>query len=353
MSGHRFALTQARSLITALNGEIAPLPVSEEVLNPTVQHDLTLVAYPLEDMSSTYTVDYHFPDESNCSDLSFFQDGKQRTVQIGHIPATYGSNLVLIPFHFFVVAAVILQRVDGQLKVWGTPELQQGILVEKSLVPNQQILSEFEASGLSVIDTRGQGGDYYDLRRRALRESKKLRLQAEERLIAQWRASSEAQDNFLVVDGTLMNFRNEDNVERCVGVSKSFGSRYFAVTEHNRIMQMPEFDRSWAFRFHSPEDDDDELKYGARERISWYLRLRTRPNTEPEFGLVRVEISQRHADQAADYANYFSRSLLSERLPTSFPVPRWDKHLYPIWKCESYLSSVMPSIETINASMKG
>jgi hypothetical protein len=350
---YQTALRRAREFITAEKGVIAPLPISEEEINPEIQDDLSLSAYPIEDMVTTYRVPYVFLDDSICSEFSFFEDGRQRTVQIGFIPVTIGSQMVVIPVHFFVVAAVILQRQDRELKVWGSPEMQTGVFVEKSLVPDQSVLMQFEAAGLSVIGTDATGGDYYNLRQAALREAKKRRLLAEDRLIAQWRQSEGTLDSFLVVDGTLMNLRNEANVERCIGVSKSFGSRYFDVSDHNRILQMDEFDRSWTFRFHSPDDDANDLRLGGRERISWYLRLRKRPNTDPEFGLIRVEISQRHLDRAPEYAERFSRSLLSERLPTSYPAPRWDKHLYPIRACENYLSSIMPSLATINASMKG
>jgi len=259
----------------------------------------------------------------------------------------------MIPVHFFVASAVILKKEGRELKLWDQPEIQQGVIVERSLVPQQSILEEFESSGLKVVGTQAQGADYYELKRLALQKAKDLRLSAENRLIGRWRNSPDAEDNFLLVDGTLMNFRDEENVERCIGVSKSFGSRYFDTSEHNRIMQMNEFERSWTFRFHSPEDEEDDLRQGARERVSWYLRLRRRPNTDPEFGLIRVEISQRHTDKASELAERFSRSLLSERLPTSYPAPRWDKHLYPIRACENYLSSVVPSMSTINASMKG
>ncbi len=347
------ALRLARDLISAQGGEIAPLSISEEELNPHVQDDLTHQAYPLEPMTSCYRVEYEFPNDSICSEFSYFEDGRQRTVQIGFIPARIGTHQILIPVHFFIVAAVILKREQRSLNVWNEPEIQRGVFIEKSLVPNQAILREFESLGLTVVDTQGQGGDYYDLRRRALQEAKKRRLYVEDKLIERWRKSSESQDHYLVVDGTLMNFRNEQNVEQCIGVSKSFGSRYFDVSDHNRIMRMAEFERSWTFRFHSPEDETDDPSLGARERISWYLRLRSRPNSDPEFGLIRVEISQRHSNRSSEYAERFSRSLLSERLPTSYPAPRWDKHLYPIRACENYLSSIMPSITSINASMKG
>lgn len=347
------ALRNARRFIAAENGEIAPLTLSEEDLNPGVQDDLSMQAYALETLGKCHSVQYSFPEDSACSEFSFFEDGKQRTIQIGFIPTQVGKNHVLIPVHFFVVGAAILKRQDGELKVWSDPEMKSGIFVEKSLVPDQSVLDEFEHQGLVVIDTESQGYDYYDLRRRALQKAKSERLAAEERLIKKWRESCEVADAFLIIDGTLMNLRNESNVERCVGVSKSFGSRYFDISDHNRILGMKQFERSWTFRFHSPEDETDDTSHGGRERISWYLRLRSRPNTDPEFGLIRVEISQRHADRATDYAERFSRSLLSERLPTSYPVPRWDNHLYPIYACERYLSSVMPSITTINACMKG
>ena len=312
-------------------------------------------AHALEDMNHIYPVNFSFPSDSICSEFRYFEDGKQRTVQIGYIPVRHGELNVLIPVHYLVVAAVILVREDRQLKVWGSPALEESVIVEKSLLPDQSVLTEFTDRGLQLLDSAstGPGGDYYSLKSRALRKAKDRRLSLENQLIGNWRNSSVSQHSFLVVDGTLMNFRNEHSVERCVGVSKSFGSRYFDSSDHNRVMQMAEFERSWTFRFHSEEDETDDPRLGGRERISWYLRLRSALNADPEFGLVRVEISQRHAENAAEYADRFSRSLLSDRLPTGYPEPRWDNHLYPIRACERYLSSIIPSIATISASMKG
>jgi hypothetical protein len=347
------ALRKAREFITAQGGEVAPLSVTEEELNPDAQDDLSLHAEPLESMDAVYDVPYDYPDDSDCSEFRFFEDGRQRTIQIGYIRATYGTNLVLIPVHFFVVAAVILEREDRKLKLWKGPLVEQGIFVPQSLVPDQAVLKEFVQAGLTIVDTEsadGSPGDYYDMRRRALRRAKERRLSVEQSLIGQWRADATAQDALLVVDGTLMNMRDEQNVERCVGVSKSFGSRYFEISKHNQIMQMEACQRSWTFRFHGQEDD---LRKGVRERLSWYLRLREKRGADPEFGLIRVEIAKKYINEAAERADRFSRSLMSERLPTAYPAPRWDKHLYPICGCESYLSSIMPSIPTITAVMQG
>lgn len=333
-------------------GIIAPMPISEEEINPQLQDDLSYQARALESTAQTYPVDFDFPDDSLCTEFSFFEDGRQKTVNIGHINTTLNQRAVIIPVHFFAVAAVILQRDSKrELKLWNQPEIRTGIIVERSLVPDQAALTNFERNGLEIVDVETTtGNDYSNLRMRALQKAKTMRLEAETKLITRWRESGESTNKFLVVDGTLMNFRNEENIERCVGVSKSFGSRYFDSSEHNRILQMNEFKRSWTFRFH---DEGEDKSMGARERLSWYLRLRKRLNSEPEFGLIRVEISQRHLNQATQYAEQFSRSLLSERLPTAYPAPRWDKHLYPIQMCEDYLSSVIPSTATIISTMKG
>lgn len=343
------SLRAAREFVSAEGGVISPLSLSEEEINPPLLDDLELRAEAIESTRDYYRVPYSYPQDAAFTDFAFFEDGKQRTVQIGFIPTTIGPHEVIIPVHYFVVAAVILQRDERKLSLWSEAVIEQGILVEKSLVPQQQILEELEREGLTIVDTRADGNDYYDLRRRALREAKTRRLAVENELIERWAVATRGTDQMLVVDGTLMNLRSEDSVERCVGVSKSFGSRYFSISDHNRILRMPVFHRSWLFRFHGEGED---TRLGGRERLSWYLRLRGRDSAEPEFGLVRVEVSPRHLNVASEQADRFSRSLISERLPTSYPRPRWHNHLYPIRECENYLACVMPSMSTIQASMR-
>lgn len=339
------ALRQAKEFVTAQGGQVAPLGVTEEEINPESQDDLSLRAESIESMNQVYDVPYEYPQDSDCTEFRFFEDGRQRTLQIGYIRTSYGENLTLIPVHFFMVAAVVLERRERKLVLWRKPVVQQGVLVPKGLIPEQQILQGFEQKGLLVVDTDRPGsppGDYYDIRRRALLRAKDQRLAVEQQLITEWRESNEAGKGFLIVDGTLMNMRDEKNVASCIGVSKSFGSRYFDISKHNQIMQMKACQRSWTFRFHDETDESDDQRKGSRERLSWYLRLRDKPNADPEFGLIRVEMSKSHIPKAGEFANRFSRSLLSERLPTAYPAPRWDKHLYPIQGCENYLSSIMP-----------
>src|SRR6266498_4544384 len=146
--GRSISLSKAKEFISAQGGQIAPLGISEEELNPQEQEDSSLKAYPLESMDSTYRVNFTFPQHSLCSEFAFFEDGKQRTIQIGFIPIEYGNNQVLIPVHYFVISAVILQREGHELKLWKQAQIREGVFVEKSLIPNQAIFEEFIKAGL-------------------------------------------------------------------------------------------------------------------------------------------------------------------------------------------------------------
>ena len=356
---HSKLIALSRDFIKEQDGYVAPLPLSEEELNPVAPEDMKEHAYSLEATRAPFAVPFSDRADGGCSGFRFFEDGRQRTLQIGHIPVNIGGKDIMLPVHYFIVAAVILERVDRQLRVWEGPIIKQGLLVAESLIRDQGKLNRYrEEEGLTVVSTEPTGGsalgsdDYYDLKRRALSTAKDQRLAVAQELIKRWRESVADDNAFLVVDGTLMNLRDAESERRCVGISKSFTARYFDVPVHNRIMQMRANERSWVFRFHDPAGDDDQ-RLGARDRLSWYLRLRDKTQADPEFGLIRVEVSKAYADEASSFADQFSKWLLSDRLPTAYPSPRWDKHLYPIRACENYLSSIMPSLATITAGVRG
>ena len=184
------ALRKAKEFIIAQGGQVAPMSISEEDLNPDAQDDMTMEVALLEAAHSVYDVPYDCCKDSDCSEFRYFEDGRQRTIQIGFIRADYGANLVLIPVHFFVVAAVILERRNRQLKLWKEPRLDQGIFIARSLIPDQNVLDDFAKSGLSIVDTETASGvpmDYYEMRRRALSRAKERRLALEQQLITEWR----------------------------------------------------------------------------------------------------------------------------------------------------------------------
>lgn len=215
-------IQQAKDFIrTQAGGTIAPLPISEEEINPNLQDDLSYRARPLESTTQAYPVNFNFPDDSLCTEFSFFEDGRQKTINIGYIATVVNQRVVIIPVHFFAVGAVILERdPERKLMLWGQPEIRTGIIVERSLVPDQSVLENFERDGLEVVDvTTTTGNDYSNLRMKALQKAKDMRLEIETTLITRWRESNAHTNKFLVIDGTLMNYRNEENIEWCIGVS--------------------------------------------------------------------------------------------------------------------------------------
>jgi hypothetical protein len=77
---------------------------------------------------------------------------------------------------------------------------------------------------------------------------------------------------------------------------------------------------------------------------SWYLRLRDPAGHDPMWGLVRVEATDRAADETPETlgarADHISRWILAEASPIALPDGRWDKMVYGIRDCEQFLRAV-------------
>ncbi len=277
------------------------------------------------------------------SNLKFFEDGIQRTLYIGHL-ITNGYH---IPVHYCTAAAVILKRVDGRFRfVEDLFRKREILLVSKSNVPVPSSIDELSRGGIEVVDTGATGKNFNDLCRAAQYQSKDERLALEKIVIEKW-AEGFDDGSFLVIDGTLINLRSEQAVSKCVGVSKEVVERYFELQNHKKIYGLGIGQRSWVFRFKTAEQDQ---RLGARDRLSWYLRIRDTKGRHPEFGLLRCELSKSHADHCAELADQISQSLFAERYPIAFPDPRWDRLLYPIRQCEQYLRSRCRPIRSVQAS---
>jgi hypothetical protein len=312
----------------------------------SVLEEDSFIAEEIEHVGETIALEKTEPQDvrvSQISDLKFFEDGIQRTLYIGHIIA----NGFHIPVHYCTVAAVILKRVDGKFRfVEDLFEKREALLVSKANVPNPASIDELTRNGIEVVDTEIASRNFNELCRVAQYRSKDERLAIEKRVIERW--SERFYDgSFLVIDGTLMNLRSEEAIAKCVGVSKEVVERYFDLQNHKKIHGLTIGQRSWVFRFKTAEQDP---RLGARDRLSWYLRIRDTKGRHPEFGLLRCELSKVHADKAAELASTLSESLFSERYPISFPDSRWDRLLYPIRQCEQYLRSRCRPIRSVQAS---
>ena len=277
------------------------------------------------------------------SELRFFEDGIQRTLYVGHLVA----NGYHIPVHYCTVAAAILERTDRHFHLADNLFVKRELLlVSRANVPDQSSLDALGDFGIEVIDTEVAGRNFNELCRKAQNKSKSERLAVESKLVERW-AEHYNGNSFLLVDGTVMNLRSDRAVSRCVGVSKQVLERHFALQNHKRVYNLKFGERSWVFRFNS-EDDDPRL--GARDRLSWYLRIRDTTGRHPEFGLLRCEVSTAHVKRATKIADRLSASLMAERYPIAFPDARWDRLLYPIRQCEQYLRSRCRPLSSVQAA---
>ncbi|HKA17772.1 MAG TPA: hypothetical protein VKN18_05595 [Blastocatellia bacterium] len=304
------------------------------------------IAEELEHAGETVNLERTDAQQVKCdgnSEFRFFEDGIQRTLYVGHLIV----NGFHIPVHYCTAAAVILQREDRSFHlVEGLFLKRDMLLVSRANVPIPSTLDRLTRSGVEVVDTGRATRNFNELCRAAQYQAKDERLAVEKIVIEKW-AETFKDGSFLVIDGTLMNLRSEDAVARCLGVSKEVIERYFELHNHRKIYGLIEGERSWVFHFKTADDDP---RLGARDRLSWYLRIRNTKGRHPEFGLLRCELSKAHADRCTELAERFSSSLFAERYPIAFPDPRWDRLLYPIRQCEQYLRSRCRPVASVQAA---
>lgn len=342
-----------RELVKDLRGEILVSPYTEEELIPSYKdeegEDANKVFYLQPESEDTkYPVN-----KAVSSEFNFFQDGQQRTLQIGTIPIITRDKVKrILPISYFTVASVILKRTNKNLSVFDKAFVKSGLILEKSLISSPEILTRLDNSKIAIEDTSSntptntdEPNDYYSLKRKALRRAKTLRLKTEVELLNNWNEQNPG-DDFVLIDGTIMNLRSADATRRCIGISKSARINF---PDFDKVFKLKDGERSGIFSFH---EEDGDTTQGARERFSWFLRLRDSVTLDPEFGLIRVEIDPYHRKNAVDLANRLSSSLLLEKLPTNYPDGNWHKSLYPIKECSSYLSSLLPTNKTIQAQIK-
>jgi hypothetical protein len=168
-------------------------------------------------------------------------------------------------------------------------------------------------------------------------------LQRAARRINAWREDLEAQlgsrwcresdSGWLLVDGTLTLTPEISRCARAVGAIRSHNTRFFDGDDARTILGLQAGHRTSVFQ------------PGTRQYTpvySWYLRLREPARHGVFWGLIRVEAAA-NADTVAR-ADEISRWLLAETTPLSLPDARWDRLLYPIHDCETYLRSRAPNI---------
>lgn len=326
---HKSVLQSIRSFIVSQGGSFSAAELLEEELDLPQTNGPR--AKPLEPVNQCYRVE-----GKETSQFKFFADSKQKTIEIGSVSVQKGGASILVPVHFMAVAAVILKREGRRLFLWDKPIVRTGILVDKQMLPRRSF-----QEGIDIYDTGVGGGDYYKLKKEAMNESLRQKIKIVDELIEKW--STQNQNELLLIDGVLTHHK-ENN---CIGISRTLHFRYFGSGQHNRIMQMREKERSWAFRFFSPGGESERPGIHRRDCVSWYLRLREMSNQPLDAGLIRVEIAPDHTENITEYADEISQMILLEKLPVFRSFKEQHNRLFPLQICENFLASIIPSRQTI------
>jgi hypothetical protein len=164
------------------------------------------------------------------------------------------------------------------------------------------------------------------LLQRAARRINAWREDLEAQLGARW--CRESDSGWLLVDGTLTLTPEISRSARAVGAIRSHNTRFFDGDDARTVLGLQAGHRTSVFQ------------PGSRQYTpvySWYLRLREPAGHGVFWGLIRVEAAATAA--TIERADEISRWLLAETIPLALPDGRWDRLLYPIHDCETFLRS--------------
>lgn len=321
----------------------SPVPsLEEERFRPAADYSHYKMELVEEDVPDE---DLSHPDHAPDIRLRYFTDGVQRTQLVGH----FLHEGYHVPVHYCIAASVILHREELHFNTWREPVNREFILVPFAFVPGgKKLIAKYHEKGLDLVDSAVTTVDYNTFRAASTSKARELRQELERDLNYQWLDGKEvAKDEYLVVDGSILDYANDRIQGRFVGYSKAANLNMGDLVTKVRHLNLTEFKRSRVFKVLDPHDGKNFVKY------SWFLKIRENVKFGPEFGLIRPEMSVLPGEDPVRKAKDISCLLVAERLPILFPATKWDKLIYPVRLCTRYLSAILPTVETVQSYFGG
>jgi len=273
--------------------------------------------------------------------LVYFSRALQRTQLVGH----FYQKGIEVPVHYAITGSIILEREHRKFKVWHKPELLTNVMVPFDFVDRREVLERFQSDAqVHLINTEGDRAEYTQLRIAAVRKARELTLGLRGKLCSEW-GLSDGQDlkKYMVLSGTVADVPN-----------KLLGPNFFAIArrvyvpwQNSELLEpqltLPPYHRGQVMRTVNTVGDDPMPKY------TWFIRLRSSSQADPEFGLVRCTCLADSDQEAIEKANDITGRLVDERLPVTFPAEGWDKLIFPMKLCNDFLESMVPTRETVKS----
>lgn len=334
----RSNLNKVFELLSALGGRTSPADVVEEEAfrvregYQNFRLDEVEGQRPEIDLRTT---------ERPADELAYFARMIQRTQLIGH----FISGGIEIPVHYVITGAIILGRERRKFHVWTEPELAFNVVVPFAFVKDHAVLDQFQHSeDLGLIDSGGERAEYTQLRIAAVRHARQIALDQRYSLFRKW-IGSDGKDTSkaLVASGIIADIPNQKLAPNIFAL----GQRVYVPWQNSELLEpqllVPAYQRGSVLKVTNTVGDDPMHKY------TWFVRLRSSAQADPEFGLVRCTCIADNDEAAIAKANAFSARLVDERLPVTYPAERWDKLIFPLKLCMDYLNSLIATKATVKS----
>ena len=290
---------------------------------------------------SAPAIDFSAAPPNDSAQLVYFIQAMQRTQLIGH----FVSKGVEIPLHYAITGSIILKRVNRQFQIWSRPELRSNVILPFDFVDDKQLLESFsQDQQVHLVDSAGKRPEYTQLRIAAVRKAHELTLEERSRLYMRWRKEEGSDESkVLVVDGHIADVPNKWLTRNLIAIDQ----RVYVPWQNSELLEqhllIAPFHRGPLLQVTNTVGDDPMHKY------MFFLRLRTSSQADPEFGLLRCTIVANDANDAIERANQLARLMIEERLPVTFPAPDWDRLIFPMKLCKTYLDSLVATREAVKS----
>lgn len=336
----RNTLQVVMDVLNDVGGSTSPIPTLEEDVYRLRDREREYTISPVE--NHDYGKLYHAPPSGGVpGEIVYFLDTHQRTQLIGHYYTSLGLQ---VPVHYSIIMCLILERRERSFKVWRNPVLEHFVILPFAFLEDNRAVHE-PREGVKVVDSGIDSPDYTQMRvqsiHAAFAEKERLKLE----LLAAWkRETAGASAEYLLHNGSDLENPNDALDPRIIGWSKNVYLPFKGAKEANvRHLELKSFQRTAVFKL---EREDD---HGASRKYMWFLKLREHARHGPEFGLIKPEIIADSDQAAIEKADWLTYVLLKERQPATFPATNWDKLIFPIKLCRTYLEGIVPTHETIRS----
>ncbi|MCD6118991.1 hypothetical protein J7K50_04030 [bacterium] len=335
----RNTLQHVMDVLMNVGGHTSPIPQLEEDIYRLRDNEREYTLRNVEDHDKERFYNAQ-PTQGIPGRISYFLDTNQRTQLIGHFITPLGFQ---VPIHYCIISSIILERQERKFKVWGAPRLKHLVLLPSAFLEDRSSVDSAHRE-IEVVDTEISTSDYTQIRVQSIqiahRELTKMKIE----LLSEWFEATKGDGDYLIHNGSTLEDENGKLSPRVIGLSKTVYLPFKGAKEAGvKHLELSSFQRTSVFKLF--RDDDD----GATTKYAWFIKLREHTRHGPEFGLIKPVIIAGSDGEAVEKAEWMTFVLLKERQPATFPAKGWDKLIFPIKLCRTYLDGIVPTHETIRS----